>query len=75
MLTSKKKKKENVLKRKGRRRKKRKTVAYMALDFDFVWFSTEEMWLLGLVHLFYFMDEMTKFQKQHGVEETAKALQ
>ena len=47
----------------------------MALDFDFVWFSTEEMWLLGLVHLFYFMDEMTKFQKQHGVEETAKALQ
>ena len=35
--------KENVFKRKGRERKIRKTMAFLALDFDLLWFSTEKM--------------------------------
>ena len=35
--------KENVFKRKGRERKIRKTMDFLALDFDLLWFSTEKM--------------------------------
>lgn len=50
--------KENVFKRKGREGKIRKTMAFLALDFDLLWFSTEEIQMPHLVHIFNFMDEM-----------------
>lgn len=52
--------------RKKRNRRKRKIVAFMALNFNLVWFSPEKTWMPHLVHL-PFMCERTELLTHHGV--------